>query len=192
MVRPTITDANGDGHFGYGELLNPSTVDSLITQHNEHAATLDTLDAQYGHSNGSFYVTSSAATTIGVQGTYTKVLGTTELVAGACEVTMPTNNRLTYTGAPTKHFHIVANLSVRCGSNNQTVSFAIYKNGAQLAHSVMDHFIGTGADIKIMAIHSDVDLATNDYLELWTTNTSSTASVTVVRGYMYCMGLTCP
>jgi hypothetical protein len=44
MPRPTITDQYGDGHFGYGILLHPDTVDDLVTQHNEHAAALDALE----------------------------------------------------------------------------------------------------------------------------------------------------
>lgn len=45
MTRPTITDENGDAHFGYGELLKPDTVDALLTQHNEHAGALDALES---------------------------------------------------------------------------------------------------------------------------------------------------
>lgn len=45
MSRPKITDENGDGHFGFGELLKPATVDALISQHNEHADALDTMAA---------------------------------------------------------------------------------------------------------------------------------------------------
>ncbi len=44
MARPKIADQYGDGHFGYGELLNPQNVNALITQHNEHAEALDALE----------------------------------------------------------------------------------------------------------------------------------------------------
>lgn len=57
MTRPVIADENGDGHFGYGELLKPATADALITQHNEHAAALDSLTAA-----SSTYVYGVAAT----------------------------------------------------------------------------------------------------------------------------------
>ena len=61
MTRPTITDANGDGHFGYGELLKSDTVDALITQHNEHAAALDTLE-EGGGGGGSDFITDDGTT----------------------------------------------------------------------------------------------------------------------------------
>lgn len=43
MARSKIFD-DGDGHFGYGLLLQTSIVDQLITQHNEHADALDALE----------------------------------------------------------------------------------------------------------------------------------------------------
>lgn len=48
MARDKILDENGDGHFGYGELLKPATVDALISQHNEHAEALDLIDSGKG------------------------------------------------------------------------------------------------------------------------------------------------
>lgn len=45
MTRPVITDENGDSHFGYGLLLRTDIVDQLVTQHNEHAAALDSIAA---------------------------------------------------------------------------------------------------------------------------------------------------
>ena len=141
-------------------------------------------------SNASMYVTAPAATVIATPGTFVKAAGTTTLV-NQHRGTMPANNRLQYTGVAAVHAHIVCNLSVMCATNNQVVSFALFKNGVVVPHSIMDHFIGTGADIKIMTIHADVDLVTNDYIELWTTNRTSTGSVTVQLGYMFFLGMIC-
>lgn len=44
MTRNTITDGDGNAHFGYGYLLKSDVVDDLIAQHNEHAAALDAID----------------------------------------------------------------------------------------------------------------------------------------------------
>ena len=141
--------------------------------------------------SGSLYVTTPTATTIITPGTFVKAAGTTTIVSGAHRVDMPSNNRLRYTGVPTVHIHLVANLSVSCASDNQLLSFDIYKNGVNVDHSQMEHKIGTGADVQIMAIHADMDMATNDYVELWTTNQTSTGAVTVSRGYLYFMGMLC-
>ena len=53
MARDTIADQFDDGHFGYGALLEPDRVDDLVTQHNEHAAALDTIEATLDSLTGS-------------------------------------------------------------------------------------------------------------------------------------------
>jgi hypothetical protein len=152
--------------------------------------TMRDLIESFACSNASMYVTTPVATTIAVAGTFVKAEGATTLV-GAHRGDMPANNRLRFTGTARVHIHLVANLSVKCSSNNQNVSFAIAKNGVVVDHSIMEHLITTGSDVKIMAIHADMDLDPNDYVELWVTNNTSTASVTVQRGYMFWMGMLC-
>jgi hypothetical protein len=140
--------------------------------------------------SGSLYITAPAATPISVPGTFTKASGGTTQVDDH-RVEMPGDNRLTYMGDATVHIHLVVNLSAQCASNNQVLGFAVAKNGAVVEHSVMEHFIGNATDVKVMAIHADMDMEPNDYVELWVTNYTSTGAVTVKRGYMYFMGIMC-
>lgn len=46
MSRSTITISRTGIHWGAGQILSPQSVDNLVLQHNEHAAALDTLEAQ--------------------------------------------------------------------------------------------------------------------------------------------------
>jgi len=167
-----------------------SQLDALIVTNSTGAITpaiiRDFVDSAV-NSHGSLYVTSSSATTITTPGTYYKMAGTTASVA-LHRFTSPTNNRLTYTGTVTSNFHIVINISVLSAGNNQVVGFAVAKNGTTLAHSIMETKVLTGSDIDVIAIHADTTLATNDYIELWCTNSTSTSTVTAEHAYMYAMG----
>lgn len=130
------------------------------------------------------YISASAATTIVTPGTYVKVAGTTTEIGGASAgMTMPANNRLDYdaaaAGLPTRHFHITASMSMICASNNQNVGFALAKNGVVLPNSVIRRKIGTGADVGSMPLTWDLELSSTDYVEVWVTNETSTATVTM-------------
>lgn len=177
-----------------GTQRTKAELDALLADNNERLITpakLRDMLESLACTNGSLYVTTPAATTIATPSTFVKVAGTTTMVSGAHRVDMPQDNRLRYLGIATVHIHLVANLSVSCAANNQHISFAIFKNGVKVDHSQMDHLIGTGTDVKIMAIHADMDLTTNDYVELWVSNETSTGAVTVEHGYMFFMGMLC-
>ena len=157
----------------------------LVTQ----AHVRDLIDSMIAR-HGSLYVTAPSPTAIAVPGTFYKAAGATALGA-AHGFTSPVDNRLTYTGIVPVTAHIVVNISTKSSGNNQLINFAVARNGVVIPHSIMEHYLTTGADVKIMAIHADALLATNDYLELWCTNTTSTATVTAQRAYMYVMGMIC-
>ena len=138
---------------------------------------LETMQPAYG----SCYVTASAATTIAVAGTYYKAAGTTTQI----DVNRFThaNNRLTYTGTPTVRARAIAMLSVLTAGTNDVLGFKIAKNGTPIAASEIRRFVGTGTDVGAVALAVDVDLATNDYLEIWVTNEDATATVTLDKMY---------
>lgn len=140
----------------------------------------------FGHA----YISASAATTISVAGTYYKAAGTTTLSATVEEVSDGSvNNRLVYTGTPDRHFHIVATVSMTAASNNQIIGLKLAKNGTVLDESVTRRAVSTGADVGSTAIHADAMMSTNDYIELFVTNETSTASVTVTNMYLFMMGM---
>lgn len=104
--------------------------------------------------------------------------GMTESVAG----------RLTYTGAPDCHLHIVSNLDFICASNNQIVRFKWHLNGVPISRRVRRK-VGTGADVGALSIHADAVLSTGDYIELMVANETSTADVTVEDIYNFSVGM---
>lgn len=139
---------------------------------------------------GSIYLSSSSETSIGGIGTWTKAAGTTTST-NLKEFTMPASNRLTYTGTPDVHVHVAVSVSMTSASNNQTVGLRIGKNGSaagtDAVASEVRRFVSTGADIGSTAIHFDTMMSTNDYLELFVANHTSTGNLTI--GYMYFFAL---
>lgn len=137
---------------------------------------------------GSFYISSSAATTPAGAGTYLKALGTTTSVS-LHRFTMPANNRLTYTGTPDVHAHIAVSVSMTTAANNKVIGIGVAKNGTMLEHSKLQRKVSTAGDIGSTALHADASLSTNDYLEIWIANITDTTDVTLDLGYCFAMGM---
>jgi len=151
----------------------------------------DFLESVYpGHA--SMYVSSSAATTIGSASTYVKVAGTTTST-NLSNFTMPANNRLTYTGTPDIHVHVVVSVSMTSGSSNQVVGFRVGKTGdatgTDAVASTVQRKIGTGTDIGSTAVNFDTAMSTNDYLELFISNETGANDVTCAFMYMFIFGM---
>lgn len=126
---------------------------------------------------GECYVSTSTATTIGTANSWTKVAGTT--TAGVLtSFTMPANNRLTYTGTATRKFLILVSGGAHSG-NADEISIGVIKNasGSPVSSSV-NEFTATGANTT-MAVSAQciVELATNDYVEVFTRNVPATNAV---------------
>lgn len=141
--------------------------------------------------HGSLMLTTPAATTIAVPGTFYKAAGTTQLSTQTDHylVDQPVNNRLRYTGTTVRHFHIVATLGMTTTGTNDVLGLAIAKNGVVLDHSKTRRFVGSGADIGSTAIHADTSLNTDDYLEVFVTNENAAVTVTLQTLYMFAMGM---
>ncbi len=98
------------------------------------------------------------------------------------KVSSPQNNRITYLGQKTRTFQINAALSNR-GNNGagDYCAFLIRKNGATTlteTNTLMQ--INNTADISSNSISSTVELALNDYIEIWEQRlvVSDTTSIT--------------
>jgi hypothetical protein len=116
-------------------------------------------------SRACFYVSGSAVTAI-VSGTEMKIAGTT--TAGGClQGFTHSNNRLTYSMSKTRWFHVNAFISMTSGTNNVTFSFYMAKNGAIISPSKIRRKLGTGADVGSITLQANIELATDDYLEVW-------------------------
>jgi hypothetical protein len=84
------------------------------------------------------------------------------------------NNRLTYTGAFNTSFLVTVNTAVRAGASNQNISIGIAKNGTILPNSEMTIRTSTSNQEHPGSTQYQIDLVTNDYVELFVKNTNST------------------
>lgn len=127
---------------------------------------------------GECYISSVTATTITTAGTFVKVAGTT--TAGTLSnFTHPDTNRLTYTGTATRKFLITTALSFH-GTGTNDYKFALYKNtsSALSASIISSTGAGTG-DLAHISCQTIVELATNDFIEVFVTNADATNSATI-------------
>jgi hypothetical protein len=133
---------------------------------------------------GEAWFSTPAATTIGTAGVYVKAAGTTtlETTPAAVQFTMPSDNRLTYTGTETRKFRVTATCSVTSASDAQLLGFALAENGAVADKTTIQRHFVTGANEAAMTLHGLFELAENDYIELFVTNETDTNAVTVERG----------
>jgi len=145
-------------------------------------------------SYGSIYVSSSAETTISGADTWTKAAGTTTAVS-LNRFTMPADNRLYYTGVADCHIHgVVSFTSSIASGTNKVLGYGAYHyddsgaSGSVLAHSEMRRNHGN-TDIGTGAIHFDVTMETDDYVEFYMKNVTDTVNCTADYMYMFVMGM---
>lgn len=134
-------------------------------------------------SYGAMYVSTPAATTISVAGTYVKAAGTTTIGTNNVDFTMPANNRLTYGGTDTKVFAVSVDLTFYCATGYNEMRVQIAKNGTVIAESAGGgKQTASGTAAVTGTAQALVSLATTDYVEIWITNVTSTANITVSVG----------
>jgi len=134
-------------------------------------------------SMGAIYVSTSATTTISTANTPTKAAGTT--TSGTLvhfDTDGGTNNRLRYTGTATKTFVVTANVSMTSSSGlGVDVTLSLAKNGTNEGQSTIEEGTVTSANSKTISTSWIVSLATNDYVEIFISNTSDTTNLTLER-----------
>ncbi len=119
----------------------------------------------------------ATATTVSATSTYYKAAGTTTLESISQKFTH-SSNRLTYGGALTRDFRINVTATMTSG-NNQELGVRIAKNGTTVSNTTsISTTSGTGK-AEGAACQGVIQLATNDYLEIFVSNETATANVTV-------------
>ena len=88
-----------------------------------------------------------------------------------------TNNRVTNTGT-TKVFTMQAIVSVT-GTNNNTIHFAFFKDGALVPCSEQDITIPSSGKYSAVPLQCIQELETNQYVEVWVKNANATATITL-------------
>lgn len=142
------------------------------------------------------YISSSASTTISVQSTPVKVAGTTTVTNQSSNMdTNSTDNRIRYTGVSPRHMHIVAQCSVSLAAGtNQDIGIHLWhwddsaSSGSFLPESEARTTIAS-TDVVQITSHGDVQMDTNDYLELWIGNHTNTNNLTVDFAYLFAAGM---
>jgi len=97
--------------------------------------------------------------------------------------------RLTYTGTKTRMFHTAYTISA-IDSKSANVSFTVFKNGAITSSQGGTVELDLGGTSNSTAIHIMVELATNDYIELYGRTSTANNDVTVRYVNMFAMALT--
>ena len=131
--------------------------------------------------NGQIYMHDNAtATTVADSVTYVKVLGTTTVSADNEKYSMPLNNRLTNGAVIERKFLIQCNLAFTTG-NNKVCEFAFYdsKLGAIRTPSQTKSTSNGNGRAENVTFSCVVSHSLDDYLEIFTRNTTDTSSVTV-------------
>ncbi len=141
---------------------------------------------------GSLFFSAAAATTIATAGTAVKAAGTTGATTAprdstnVSNVTIATDNRLTYTGLQRRRVMLNANVAL----SHADIEGATQRLGAQL---FINGVFASGSEVQVdveangqstVSIHVVIELCLNDFVELYVTNEESTANVTVQQGTM--------
>lgn len=123
-----------------------------------------------------YMVNNTNDTTIGMPNVnvWVKADGTTTANANNSKYTH-TSNRLTYTGAFSTAFQVSVNCNVRSGSPSQVISVGVAKNGTILAESEMTIRTDISNQEYPGSTAAQVDLTTNDYIEIFVKNTSTSS-----------------
>ena len=140
-----------------------------------------------GH--GEISLTSSTETTITTQDTFVDVAGTFTLSGNAHNFDMDSNGQLRYTGAAARVLHVAITCSFNAASNNKIIRLAAGKNSEVIVSSEAKRFMATGADLGSTAIHTLIDVVTNDYLTLMVANGSDTSNFTMETVAMFAMDM---
>jgi len=127
---------------------------------------------------GSIYINSPSTTIISSINVPTKVGGATTAANLFRVDTDSQNNRLRYTGTKTRFFEVTCTFSL-FGGRQDVYAFYVYKNGVRVPSIYVENKIASNGDIGAAAIMGTVELATNDYVELWVENKSANADCTI-------------
>ena len=107
------------------------------------------------------------------------VIGGTFIFKSGLDWDMNTNGQLRYTGAAARAVTVTASCTFTAASNNQTLEFALAKNGVVVPGTYVDKRVGTGTDVRSLAIVGLETVTTNDYVSILARNQTSTANCTI-------------
>ena len=137
----------------------------------------DAVQARIPTVKSSFYIEDNATATEVTENVAEKVAGTF-LSGPTCQSCTVDGNRITYNGDRPTRVLVVASVDVDATQNNQTLLLEVRRNGESVpgARSRVRKF----NSIANGSLSAYIDLETDDYVELWITNTTSGVDPIVV------------
>lgn len=129
---------------------------------------------------GELHITATATTVIAVAGTYVKMAGTTTLDS-ALNFSASGNNRLVCNSLVTSNYFLSLSVSMQTTSSNQTLAIRVYKNGVAETSSTMTTRAETANTPCLLSLNQIINLATNDYIEIWVTNITNNNNITAIN-----------
>lgn len=182
-IHRTLTDL-------LNNLFQDGQADGSITEQHMRDLILSLGQIPYG----SIYTLAPVETTINSVGVYEKGACTTQSNS-LRNFDMPADNRLRYIGLIPFHVHIACSISMTSAGSNNLAGFKLYlyddsaASGAVIDGSQVRRHITTGADEGSTALHWDVEMNTNDYLEIHVANFTSTDNITLENLYLFGLGM---
>ena len=182
--NPTINNAgsiNGVAFTGIGTRINGYTVGSYLGYSFSKEWDISTpglITEKDEVATGNLYISSSAITNIIAANTPIKIAGSTSGL-NLFRSSSPSDNRIVYNGTKTRYFSYTGSISVTATENNRRFVFYIAKNGTILPESEQSRKIANGADRGSISISGVVQLAPNDYVEVWVENINNASDITI-------------
>jgi len=199
---PTVNDDDTIG-YSVGSVWNDTSTDTRYAclDSTRGAAVWKSTTENFGTiPMGEISFTGNTnVTTITTSSTWTRVTGGSVSLNVGDDFDNPSGNLLRYTGTTTKTFHCGCTISVKGAAASDVVSAILYKNGEVNASNEFDTGtaltqgkvsmkLGIAGALASTALHTMVELAQNDYLELAISNDTDTDDFTVVDINMFAMG----
>ena len=182
--NPTLNNAgsiNGVAFTGIGTRINDYTVGNYLGYSFSKEWDISTpglITEKDEVATGNLYITTSAITNIIAANTPIKISGATSGL-NLFRASSPTDNRIVYNGTKTRYFSYTGSISVTATANNRRFVFYIAKNGTILPESEQSRKIANGADRGSISISGVVQLAPNDYVEVWVENINDATDITI-------------
>jgi len=135
---------------------------------------------------GGLHITTPAVTTIATVSTFVKAAGTTVAFAGNKQFTMPTNNRLQYTGPLSNRvFIFTMSISATVAFDNQLLFLILAKNGittgTESIATIQEVKHEKGIDVGSHTVTGHITLSSNDFVELFVSNETGLNDITIER-----------
>src|SRR3990167_6028419 len=99
------------------------------------------------------------------------------------------NGRLRHTGTVTKKFHIACTVSITSTSANDTFVMGLAKNGTVDPNCKVIQKITTSGDTQSTSLHCMMELATNDYVEMYVGNMTDADDFIIKTLNIFAMGM---